>query len=197
MEGTGKLVRDRIPELIRADGGEPQTRTAHDAEYPSLLRLKLLEEVQEYLDSEQPDELVDVIEVVHALARTKGVSPERLEELRAAKHTERGGFEAQTVLVTTAEDMPPPNGGGQPDRVVAGAVTDEDADPPGPLTASRSEAPPRPEAASRPAGAGRRTAMRSGLAAADYPMDGPAEDSEAPTVENPVPARPPSPTPRR
>ncbi|MGH3715181.1 MAG: nucleoside triphosphate pyrophosphohydrolase [Micromonosporaceae bacterium] len=120
MEGTGKLVRDRIPELIRAEGGEPQTRTAHGEEYPALLRLKLLEEVQEFLDSDEPAELVDVIEVVHALAGLKGMAPDRLEELRAAKQAERGGFSAQTVLISQPDEAPtvenpvPPTPNGNP-----------------------------------------------------------------------------------
>lgn len=107
MEGTGKLVRDRVPELIRAGGGEPNTRTAHEAEYPALLRVKLLEEVQEFLDSDDADELVDVIEVVYAIAREKGVDVKQLERLRAAKETERGSFTEQTVLITAVEDPEP------------------------------------------------------------------------------------------
>jgi len=108
LEGTGKLVRDRIPELITNSGGQPQTREAPGEEYPALLRLKLLEEVQEFLDSDNAEELVDVIEVVYALARHKGVEPERLEELRAAKEREKGGFRTRTVLMTTPEEAVEP-----------------------------------------------------------------------------------------
>jgi predicted house-cleaning noncanonical NTP pyrophosphatase (MazG superfamily) len=108
LEGTGKLVRDRIPELITNSGGQPQTREARGEEYPALLRLKLLEEVQEFLDSGDAEELVDVIEVVHALARDKCVEPERLEELRAAKEREKGGFLTRTVLMTTVEEAAEP-----------------------------------------------------------------------------------------
>lgn len=107
MEGTGKLVRDRVPELIRDDGGEPDTRTAHEAEYTALLRVKLLEEVQEFFDSDAADELVDVIEVVYALAREKGVDAKQLEKLRAAREVERGGFTERTVLITAVEDPEP------------------------------------------------------------------------------------------
>ncbi|MGH3655704.1 MAG: nucleoside triphosphate pyrophosphohydrolase [Micromonosporaceae bacterium] len=107
MEGTVKLVRDRIPELMKADGESPQTRIAQGEEYPALLRLKLLEEVQEFLDSGDAGELVDVIEVVHALARDKGVEPEKLEQLRVAKQTDRGGFTTGTVLVVPSDEPEP------------------------------------------------------------------------------------------
>jgi predicted house-cleaning noncanonical NTP pyrophosphatase (MazG superfamily) len=108
LEGAGKLVRDRIPELITEAGGQPQTRVAPDEEYPALLRLKLLEEVQEFLDSDDAAELVDVIEVVYALARHKDVEPVRLEELRADKEREKGGFLTRTVLITAVEEPDEP-----------------------------------------------------------------------------------------
>lgn len=189
MEGTGKLVRDRIPELIRADGGEPRTRTAHGEEFPALLRLKLLDVVQDYLDSEQPDELVDVIEVVHALARLKGMTPERLEKLRSEKQAERGGFGDQTVLITDPDEPTP------------------DEAPPGPAhgTAPARGAAPADASASRPArGTAPDGAPPNGAAPADAPPAGTAarrtpadQDSEAPTVENPVPPEPPRPRPAR
>jgi predicted house-cleaning noncanonical NTP pyrophosphatase (MazG superfamily) len=34
---VGKLVRDRIPDIIRARGGAPQTRVLDDSEYLSSL----------------------------------------------------------------------------------------------------------------------------------------------------------------
>ena len=99
MEGTIKLVRDRVPELLRAKGEEPTIRIAHDEEFPALLRMKLLEEVQEFLESGDAEELVDVMEVVYTLARQNGMEPDALEKRRAAKEAERGGFSEQIVLV--------------------------------------------------------------------------------------------------
>lgn len=125
MEGTGKLVRDRIPELITESGGQPETRVAHGEEYPALLRLKLLEEVQEFLDSDDAGELVDVIEVVYALARHKGMEPVRLEELRAEKERERGGFLTRTVLITAPEEPEPD----QPTSAPPGTATVPGAQP--------------------------------------------------------------------
>ena len=83
----GKLVRDRIPELF---GGYSQT--LDEPGFRAALRDKLQEEVTEYLESGDPPELADVLEVVYALADLDGVSPTRLEEMRARKAAERGGF---------------------------------------------------------------------------------------------------------
>lgn len=96
-----KLVRDRIPEIIRGTGEEPVVHVADDAEYRRLLRAKLSEEVGEFLDADgQTDaleELADVLEVVHALAADLGAAAAHLEALRAAKAEQRGGFNDRIV----------------------------------------------------------------------------------------------------
>jgi len=71
-----KLVRDGVPDAIRANGQIPITRTADTEEYVKLLREKLLEEVGEFLDAGpegEAEELADVLEVVFALARLTGL----------------------------------------------------------------------------------------------------------------------------
>ncbi|MCP2338087.1 nucleoside triphosphate pyrophosphohydrolase [Actinomadura rupiterrae] len=93
-----KLVRDRIPEIIRGSGRVPDVRTASVDEYAALLRAKLREEVDEYLADGDPAELADVLEVLHALAGWHGMSPDELEDARAAKASERGGFGGRVVL---------------------------------------------------------------------------------------------------
>src|SRR3989338_6895385 len=42
-----KLVRDNVPEIMRAEGEVPETRVLDDDEYKKLVRLKLLEEAGE------------------------------------------------------------------------------------------------------------------------------------------------------
>jgi predicted house-cleaning noncanonical NTP pyrophosphatase (MazG superfamily) len=92
-----KLVRDRIPQIIRSRGAEPVVRVADRQEYRGLLRGKLTEEVHEFLASEEPEELADILEVVLALATELGVDRARLEALRATKAAERGGFAGRIV----------------------------------------------------------------------------------------------------
>ena len=65
-----KLVRDKIPDIIRQKGRVPVTHVAEDDEYWDKLQDKLKEEVHEFLKDGEVDELVDVLEVVHALAGT-------------------------------------------------------------------------------------------------------------------------------
>ena len=48
-----KLVRDKIPEIIRSNGEEPETRILSDEEYKKELEKKLLEEYQELLSERE------------------------------------------------------------------------------------------------------------------------------------------------
>ncbi|MBI1759042.1 MAG: nucleoside triphosphate pyrophosphohydrolase [Actinobacteria bacterium] len=97
-----KLVRDKIPQIIRDTGVEPVTRVADAGEYRSLLRAKLVEEVDEFLAADDPGELADVLEVLLALASDLGVDRDQLEKLRAAKAFERGGFGDRIVWAGNA-----------------------------------------------------------------------------------------------
>ncbi|MET9373972.1 nucleoside triphosphate pyrophosphohydrolase [Streptomyces sp. NPDC002992] len=97
---VGKLVRDRIPEIIQNDGAEPVTYVAGPEEFRARLREKLREEVAEFLEADDvaaPGELADVAEVLLALAADLGISPEQLEAMRLAKADERGGFAGRIV----------------------------------------------------------------------------------------------------
>jgi len=92
-----KLVRDKIPDLIRANGADPVVWRATDEEYCDLLLHKLREEVQEFLEAKSLEELADVLEVVQTLATALGFEPKDLERMRARKASERGGFNGKLV----------------------------------------------------------------------------------------------------
>jgi predicted house-cleaning noncanonical NTP pyrophosphatase (MazG superfamily) len=100
LSSKGKLVRDKIHQIIRARGGHPIVPVADAAEYRELLRAKLAVEVGEMLaadDADAPEELADVFEVVVALASDLGLDAGQLEQLRAVKAAERGGFAERIV----------------------------------------------------------------------------------------------------
>ena len=68
-----KLVRNRIPAIIAADGGHPVTRVLDHVGYEAALRAKLLEEAHEAQaapDGQLASELADVLEVLQAFAAT-------------------------------------------------------------------------------------------------------------------------------
>lgn len=98
-----KLVRDEIPEIVRANGEEPMVHVADDEEYERRLREKALEEAEEFAESGDPEELADVLAVVEAYCEHADLSAEQLAELREAKATERGGFDERIVLERVEE----------------------------------------------------------------------------------------------
>lgn len=98
MDAEGKLVRDRIPEIIEAAGGQPSTRVLDKAERRSAMLAKLQEESDELRaaasTAEQREELADVLEVLKAIASELGHPWGEIESAAAEKRADRGGFEA-------------------------------------------------------------------------------------------------------
>ena len=98
MKVYNKLVRDRIPEVIKASGKTCEIEIINGMEKQELLEKKLLEEVNEYLDDKNLEELADVMEVLFGLANELGYSEEELLNKRNEKLQERGGFKDGIVL---------------------------------------------------------------------------------------------------
>ncbi len=93
-----KLVRDKIPEIIRQDGGDPRVRAVTGNEFDRLIRLKVVEEAQELLNSGEDEEIADILEALEALLLHRSIERAAIEELRLKKREERGGFEKGFVL---------------------------------------------------------------------------------------------------
>ena len=99
-----KLVRDRIPEIIRNNGQICNTRILSDVEYISALDEKLREEINEYQESRSIEELADIFEVLCALAAYGGFSKEELITAQEQKRADRGGFEGKIFLLDVRND---------------------------------------------------------------------------------------------
>lgn len=100
MMEYNKLVRDKIPQIIEAQGEKPVTRTLDDGEYHGALEKKLLEEAAEYRESHELSELADILEVVFALCRADGYTVDELQAACQEKRQARGGFEKRVFLVS-------------------------------------------------------------------------------------------------
>ncbi len=96
-----KAIRDKIPEIIKKDGYTCNVETLSDEEFLVEIEKKLSEEVAEYQNDKNSEELADVLEVVYRIAKLRGISKEELEEIRVKKFEERGGFEKNLFLIDT------------------------------------------------------------------------------------------------
>jgi predicted house-cleaning noncanonical NTP pyrophosphatase (MazG superfamily) len=93
-----KLVRDKIPELIRARGDFPVTHTATNEEYWQKLREKLKEEAEEFAREPSVEELADLLEVVSAIIAHQRWPMDEIQEAERRKVVERGRFSEKIIL---------------------------------------------------------------------------------------------------
>lgn len=98
MTHYNKLVRDLIPNIIQQEGKQCQTRTLSDQEHQKSLIQKLQEEVTEFTEEPNLEELADILEVVHALTESLGADQATVEEIRKEKALMRGGFDKRIFL---------------------------------------------------------------------------------------------------
>ena len=103
MKTYNKLVRDKIPDIIKASGGECKFHVAKKDEYALKLDEKLLEEVEELLASPDAEEIADVLEVIEAMARMHHISLDDIKAAKKKKRDERGSFNLMFVLEEATE----------------------------------------------------------------------------------------------
>jgi len=96
-----KLVRDKIPAIIKQNGDLPVIHIANNKEYYQKLKEKIKEEVAEFIKTDDTEELADILEVVYAIGDYKKFSPLKLARLRKIKLRKRGGFKKKIILEET------------------------------------------------------------------------------------------------
>lgn len=97
-----KLIRDLIPKLIKASGGEFKTRVMRRMEFEKELKKKLLEEVKEAIKAkkdELPNELADVLEIIKTMASHYKISFNDIQKTQIEKSKKRGGFKKKLFLI--------------------------------------------------------------------------------------------------
>jgi predicted house-cleaning noncanonical NTP pyrophosphatase (MazG superfamily) len=92
----GQLVRDKIAEQAAA-GVDYSFITANGSSLRGHLELTLRAEVAAFFETDDVLELVDIVEVVLALAKSKGISAEEFEQLRLSKLEVAGDYSGRKV----------------------------------------------------------------------------------------------------
>jgi len=100
-----KLIRDRIPEIIKKAGEAPQVRVLDEEEYISEIKKKILEEAKELVEAKNKkeviNEIIDIQELIDSLIAEIGLSKLEVWELQRRKNKKRGGFKKRLFLIKT------------------------------------------------------------------------------------------------
>lgn len=97
-----KLIRDKIPEIIKANEGKYEIRILDDKEFEKELKNKLLEEVNELVSAkkgEELNELADILEITKSLSSHFKISFNKLQKYQLEKRRKRGGFKKKIFLI--------------------------------------------------------------------------------------------------
>ena len=97
-----KLIRDKIPEIIKKNGAIPKISELNDEKFRIALKEKLLEEAQELAEAKTGDEILnelsDVMQLIESIALNNNLSVSEVEKQKEKKKQECGGFEKKLFL---------------------------------------------------------------------------------------------------
>jgi predicted house-cleaning noncanonical NTP pyrophosphatase (MazG superfamily) len=103
MTSYNKLIRDKVPQIIKEQGSTPIVETLNSKEYLKALNKKLQEELNEYYEDNSVEELADIVEVIHAILKHKEVPLHKFEAIRKNKAIKRGTFDDKLFLKEVIE----------------------------------------------------------------------------------------------
>ena len=102
-----KLIRDKIPEIIKKDKAIPKVTRLNSKSFEKELKKKLIEESMELQIAQGKKdilkELSDVLEILQAIARIENISWKKIEEQRRERAKKRGGFKKKLFLKEVQE----------------------------------------------------------------------------------------------
>ena len=101
MTDYNKAIRDKIPEIIKLSGKNCDVKKLNDSEFLAQLEKKLVEELAEYQESKNVEELADMLEVIYRISELKGITSDELDCIKNEKATKRGKFDDNLFLVDT------------------------------------------------------------------------------------------------
>lgn len=95
-----KLIRNKIPQIIKANGKIPTTRILNEDEYIEELCNKTQEELTEYLEAtakeHKLEELSDLLELINALAEHEGTTLEEINNIRKRKQKKEAASQIES-----------------------------------------------------------------------------------------------------
>ncbi len=103
-----KLIRDKIPEIIRARGAECEVETLDDVRFAEEIMKKVVEEAGGLSQARNREELLeeigDVMVVLDEVRKLNGISKEEVDTAMADNLALKGGFDKHVYLHWSSDD---------------------------------------------------------------------------------------------
>jgi predicted house-cleaning noncanonical NTP pyrophosphatase (MazG superfamily) len=99
-----KLVRDFIPEIIKAEGKTPIWHVETGETLLSRRKEKAREELKEFLKNPNKEELADIYTALRAICESLGMDISDIESVIGKKNKEKGAFKKGIILDEILED---------------------------------------------------------------------------------------------
>lgn len=103
-----KLIRDKIPEIIKKNNQIPKIKILNKSEFINALFKKLTEEIKEVIEAkadkkELKKEIGDVYEVLNAIIKFCNLNKNSIIALQNKRRQERGAFNKKLFLLSVKE----------------------------------------------------------------------------------------------
>lgn len=102
-----KLVRDHFPELMMEKGREIDFEVMEGTQYSEKLMEKFNEEVEKFTKAGTDrllSEIIDLLEIIYAIAEHRGITESEVEFMRQLKKTRSGGFRKRIMLKSLSDE---------------------------------------------------------------------------------------------
>lgn len=94
-----RVVRDLDPGIMEGEGYLGTFHKSDHNERYELLTKRLMDDVEIFCRKNDPDVMIDLIEVAYALSSLMGYSEEEMIRMRKIVKKERGGYSRGTIFV--------------------------------------------------------------------------------------------------
>jgi len=102
-----KLIRDRIPEVIKENGSDCEVRKLKAKEFDEKLLKKVDEEVSEFLGAKSRKEIVaelaDVLDVLEEIKKRKKITSQEIQQAQKQAFKKKGGFKKRLFLIWSSD----------------------------------------------------------------------------------------------
>lgn len=101
MPVYNKIVRDKIPDIIRNEKRNCNIKILSDKDAVNLLSQKILEEADEFLKEPSKEEMADIFEILHSIIKKYNWTYDEIEKIRINKANKNGSFDKNIFLIDT------------------------------------------------------------------------------------------------